>query len=128
MSNQLNIGIVIGSVREGRRAEPVANWILDFAQQRGDANYELVDLADYPLPFLGAATDQPDAEEVIASWSEKMASFDGYIFVTPEYNHAIGGALKNALLDFLNPESTIKQLILLDMAASAEHVHTKTCA
>ncbi|WP_085993872.1 NADPH-dependent FMN reductase [Oceanobacillus senegalensis] len=104
----LKIGIVLGSVRQGRNAEAVANWTLDFANKRNDANveYEIIDLADYNLPFLGAAipeAQQAEAEKTIKAWSEKMASFDGYIFVTPEYNHAIGGALKNAL-DYLKPE------------------------
>lgn len=101
----LKIGIVSGSVRNGRNGEAVANWMYDFATtKRNEANveYEIVDLADYKLPFLGEDTTE-DQGKAIAAWSEKMASFDGYIFVTPEYNHAIGGALKNAL-DFLNPE------------------------
>lgn len=102
-NNQLKIGIIQGSVREGRNGDAVAKWMLDFANQRDDATYELVDLADYNLPFFGSANTQADAEEQIKAWSDKMASFDGFIFVTPEYNHAIGGALKNAL-DFLNPE------------------------
>ena len=102
-SERLNIGIVQGSVREGRNGDAVANWMYDFAKKRDDAEYEIVDLANYNLPFLGSAHAQPDAEEQIKAWSQKMASFDGYIFLTPEYNHAIGGALKNAL-DFLNPE------------------------
>ena len=33
-------------------------------------------------------------------WAAKIGSFDGYVFVTPEYNHGISGALKNAI-DFL---------------------------
>ncbi|HLT56153.1 MAG TPA: NAD(P)H-dependent oxidoreductase [Bacillota bacterium] len=104
----VKIGIIIGSVREGRNAEAVANWMYDFAVGRQDADveYELVDLADYPLPLLGAKVPeaiQEESEKTIKGWSEKMASFDGYIFVTPEYNHAVGGALKNAL-DYLNPE------------------------
>lgn len=104
MTNEkLKIGIVQGSVREGRNGDAVAKWMLDFANKRNDAEYEMVDLANYNLPFLGSANAQADAEEQIKAWSEKMASFDGYIFITPEYNHAIGGALKNAL-DFLNPE------------------------
>ncbi len=104
MTNEkLKIGIVQGSVREGRNGDAVAKWMNDFAQKRNDAEYEIVDLANYNLPFLGSANAQPDAEGQIKAWSEKMASFDGYIFITPEYNHAIGGALKNAL-DFLNPE------------------------
>lgn len=103
----LKIGIVLGSVRQGRNAEAVTNWVYDFASKRNDnAEYEIVDLAEYKLPFLGQALPedrQAEAETAIKSWSDKMASFDGYIFVTPEYNHAVGGALKNAL-DFLKPE------------------------
>ncbi|RDW20041.1 NADPH-dependent oxidoreductase [Oceanobacillus arenosus] len=103
----LKIGIVLGSVRQGRNGEAVTNWTYDFALKRNDdVEYEIVDLVDYKLPLLGAAlpeTQQADAETTIKAWSDKMASFDGYIFVSPEYNHAVGGALKNAL-DFLNPE------------------------
>ncbi|SFE18041.1 NAD(P)H-dependent FMN reductase [Lentibacillus persicus] len=102
----LNIGIILGSVREGRNAEAVTNWIHDFAVKRGDASYEIVDLADYQLPLLGASVPEAqksEAEATINAWSEKMASFDGYIIVAPEYNHSVGGALKNAL-DYLKPE------------------------
>ncbi len=104
MTNEkMKIGIVQGSVREGRNGDAVAKWMMDFATKRDDATYEIVDLANYNLPLLGSAFAQPDAGEQIKAWSEKMASFDGYIFITPEYNHAIGGALKNAI-DYLNPE------------------------
>ncbi|WP_077324175.1 NADPH-dependent FMN reductase [Virgibacillus siamensis] len=104
----LNIGIILGSVRQGRNGEAVAHWMNDFAAARNDdgVTYELVDLADYNLPMLGAEvpeSQQQEAESTIQAWSEKMASFDGYIFVVPEYNHAVGGALKNAL-DYLKPE------------------------
>ncbi|GAA0603440.1 NAD(P)H-dependent oxidoreductase [Virgibacillus siamensis] len=104
----LNIGVILGSVRQGRNAEAVANWVYDFAANRKDqdVNYELVDLADYNLPLLGAAVpeaQQKESETAIQAWSEKMASFDGYIFVVPEYNHSVGGAIKNAL-DYLKPE------------------------
>ena len=103
---KLKIAIIIGSNREGRNAEAVGKWTHDFGVKRGDAVYELVDLADYKLPLLGAKlTDakQAAAEIAIKAWSEKMASFDGYVFVAPEYNHAVGAALKNAI-DYLNPE------------------------
>ena len=104
MKEPIKIGIIIGSVREGRNGEAVAKWMYDFAKNRGDENveYELVDLKDYNLAIFG--TDPtPEQEQAAKAWSEKMASFDGYIFVTPEYNHAVGGALKNAI-DYLNPE------------------------
>ncbi|WP_010529174.1 NADPH-dependent FMN reductase [Lentibacillus jeotgali] len=103
----LNIGIILGSVREGRNAEAVTNWVHDFAVKRNDdVTYEIVDLADYQLPLMGAPipeAQKQEAQSAIKAWSEKMASFDGYIIVAPEYNHAIGGALKNAL-DYLKPE------------------------
>ncbi|MFZ3577951.1 NADPH-dependent FMN reductase [Virgibacillus sp. DJP39] len=103
----LKVGIIIGSTRQGRNGEAVANWTYDFATKRNDnVEYEVVDLVNYNLPFLGAAVPEAEQENVAASakaWSEKMASFDGYIFVTPEYNHAPSAVLKNAL-DYLNPE------------------------
>ncbi|GGA89587.1 NADPH-dependent FMN reductase [Ornithinibacillus halotolerans] len=102
----LKVAVVLGSVREGRNGAAVANWMLNFAKNRNDESvvYELVDLANYNIAFLGSKKSQTEEAQANAkAWSEKMASYDGYIFVTPEYNHAIGGALKNAL-DYLNPE------------------------
>lgn len=43
------------------------------------------------------------SKEHTKAWAAKIASFDGYVFVTPEYNHATSGALKNAI-DFLAKE------------------------
>ncbi|MFA1819938.1 NADPH-dependent FMN reductase [Virgibacillus oceani] len=103
----LRIGIILGSTRKGRNGEAVANWISNFAKNRNDeATYELVDLLEFNLPFLGSAIPeamQKDTESNVKAWSEKMASFDGCIFVTSEYNHATSGVLKNAL-DYLNSE------------------------
>jgi NAD(P)H-dependent FMN reductase len=64
------------------------------ADKRGDANYEIVDISDYQLPFLGT-TD--GTEPGIAAWNEKLNSLDGFVFIVQEYNHSITGALKNAL-------------------------------
>lgn len=99
----LKIGIILGTTRPGRNGEQVAKWALELAQKRGDAEYELVDIADYALPLL----DEPMppsrgqyAKEHTKKWAAKIASLDGFVFVTPEYNHSMSGALKNAL-DFL---------------------------
>lgn len=113
----MKIGIISGSVREGNNAAAVSQWILDFAHNRNDegVEYELVSLADYDLPLLGAELPierQEAAGAAIQAWSEKIASFDGYVFVTPEYNHAVGGALKNAI-DFLKPEVANKAAALV---------------
>jgi NAD(P)H-dependent FMN reductase len=100
------IGIILGSTRPGRNGEAVAKWVLELASQRTDAEFELVDLLDYKLPHLDEAAppsfgqySQPHTIE----WSQKIASFDGYVMVTPEYNHSTSGALKNAI-DFLYNE------------------------
>ncbi|CAM3684242.1 NADPH-dependent FMN reductase [Erysipelothrix urinaevulpis] len=99
----MKIGIILASIREGRNGEAVAKWTFDFAQKRQDGNtYEIVDLKDYDLPLLGTSPSN-DQAKFIQAWSEKIASFDGYIFVTPEYNRSIPGAFKNAL-DYLQPE------------------------
>jgi NAD(P)H-dependent FMN reductase len=100
------IGIILGSTRPGRNGEAVAKWVLDVAAKRTDAEFELVDLLDYNLPHLDEAVppsmgqySQPHTIE----WAKKIGSLDGYIIVTPEYNHSTSGALKNAI-DFLFAE------------------------
>jgi NAD(P)H-dependent FMN reductase len=93
-NGKLNIGIILGSTRQGRVSPQVGEWVKGIADKREDANYEIVDIADFQLPFLGT-TD--GTEPGIAAWSEKVASLDGFVFIVQEYNHSITGALKNAL-------------------------------
>jgi NAD(P)H-dependent FMN reductase len=93
-TENLNIGIILGSTRQGRVSPQVGEWVKEIADKRGDANYEIVDIADYNLPFLGT-TD--GTEPGIAEWNDKLASLDGFVFIVQEYNHSITGALKNAL-------------------------------
>src|SRR2546429_5199553 len=102
----LKIGIIVGSTRPGRKAAAVAKWVHDILKSRKDAEFEVVDIEDYKLPLL----DEPVppimhqyGKAHTKSWSEKIASLDAYIFVTPEYNHATSGALKNAI-DYLYHE------------------------
>ena len=98
--NMLNIGIVLGSTREGRVSPQVGAWVKELADKRGDANYEIIDIADYSLPLLG----EPDGDaSEVAAWSEKVAEMDGFVFIVQEYNHSISAALKNAL-DYLRVE------------------------
>ena len=102
----LKIAIIIGSTRPGRKAEAIGKWAYDIARQRGDVYFELVDLAEFNLPLLDepmpAGTRQYSQPHTRA-WSAKIDSFDGYVFVTPEYNHGTSGALKNAI-DFVYHE------------------------
>lgn len=102
----IKIAILMGSTRPGRNNASVAQWVLDQARKRGDAEFELVDIADYNLPFL----DEPVppslhkyTKEHTKRWAEKIQGFDGFVVVTPEYNHGTSAALKNAL-DFLYAE------------------------
>ena len=102
----LKVAIVTGSTRPGRNGEAVARWVLDIAKKRSDAAFELVDIRDYNLPLL----DEPIPPSMgkyskphTRSWATKIDSFDAYVFVTPEYNHAPSGALKNAI-DYLYRE------------------------
>lgn len=101
-----NIAIIIGSTRPGRNGEAVAHWVLEQASTRTGASYELVDLADFPLPHLDEALPAAYgqyANEHTKQWAAKIAEFDGFIFVTPEYNHSTSGVLKNAI-DYLSAE------------------------
>ena len=102
----LKIGIIIGSTRPGRKAEAVAKWVAELAKKRTGAEYELVDIKDYNLPLLDEPIPPSQgkySKEHTKVWSAKIDSLDGFVFVTPEYNHSTSGALKNAL-DFLYKE------------------------
>ena len=99
----LNVAIIVGSTRPGRKADGVARWVFDIAARRDDASFEIVDIADFNLPLLDEALppsmsqySQPHTK----AWAAKIAGFDAFVFVTPEYNHSMSGALKNAI-DFL---------------------------
>lgn len=118
---ELNIGIILGSTREGRVSPQVGQWVKELADKRGDANYTVIDIADYDLPLLGTA-EAPGAQ----AWSEIVAKQDGFVFITQEYNHSITGALKNAL-DYLRVEWNNKAAGIVSYgsvggARAAEHL------
>ena len=102
----LKIGIVTGSTRPGRVNLQVAEWVKQIADKRSDVSFEIVDIADYQLPLydeaIPAAYGQY-AHEHTKKWAAKIGSLDGFIFVTPEYNHSFSPALKNAI-DFIYGE------------------------
>jgi NAD(P)H-dependent FMN reductase len=102
----LKVGIITGSTRPSRKSPDVAKWVLEIARRRDDAEYELVDIKDFELPLLDEPMppsmgkyEQPHTKR----WAAKIASLDAFVFVTPEYNHGIPAALKNAI-DFLFAE------------------------
>ena len=100
------IAIIVGSTRPGRNGTAVAEWVHAYAKTRTDAEYELVDIEQFNLPLL----DEPVpasmgmySKDHTKSWAGVIDSFDGFVFVTPEYNHSPSGALKNAI-DFIYAE------------------------
>jgi NAD(P)H-dependent FMN reductase len=119
--SQVRIGIIIGSTRPGRVGDQVAQWVHDQAILRDDAEFELVDLADFALPHLDEAMPASMGQYANAhtrAWADKIASFDGFVFVTPEYNHSTSGSLKNAI-DFIYAEWNNKAAGVVSYGASA---------
>jgi NAD(P)H-dependent FMN reductase len=102
----LKVGIIVGSTRPGRKADAVAKWVYEIARKRTGVEFEVVDVRDFHLPLLDEPVppsmgqySQPHTK----TWAAKIAGFDAFVFVTPEYNHGTSGALKNAI-DFLFAE------------------------
>jgi NAD(P)H-dependent FMN reductase len=123
------IGVILGSTRPGRRGEQVARWVMDQAGSRTDAEFELIDLADYPLPHLDEPLPPSMGQYQNAhtyEWAATIGRFDGFVFVTPEYNHSTSGVLKNAI-DFLYAEWNNKAMGIVSYGAvggarAAEHL------
>ncbi len=102
------IAILIGSTRPGRRGRAVGEWAAEILGAREDATYEILDLADFALPLLDEPTQPGAANRAYErastrAWSQRVDEFEGFIWVTPEYNHGVPGAMKNAV-DLLYPE------------------------
>jgi NAD(P)H-dependent FMN reductase len=104
--SKLKIAIIISTTRAARFGHKPAQWVKDIAVARDDMNVEVVDLRDFPMPFFDEVASNawaPSKNEVAQRWQKKVAEFDGYIFVTAEYNHGIPAVLKNAM-DYAYPE------------------------
>jgi NAD(P)H-dependent FMN reductase len=100
------IAVIIGTTRAARFGDKPAKWIHGIAAARGDMSVELIDLREYPMPFFDELASNawlPSKNEVAQRWQKKVAEFDGYIFVTAEYNRSMPAVLKNAL-DYAFPE------------------------
>jgi NAD(P)H-dependent FMN reductase len=100
------IAIIISTTRPTRFGHKPAEWLLKFATSRNDLDTEIIDLRDFPLPFFEEVASNawaPTQNPVGQTWQKRIAEYDGYIFVTAEYNRSIPAALKNAL-DYAYPE------------------------
>ena len=121
-ASDLKIAVILGSTRPGGRGAAVANWVVERGQGRG-ATYELVDLKDHPLPFFDEVHPPSRHEYQHAhtiEWAETVARYDGYIFVSPEYNHSTSAVLKNAL-DYLNREWNDKAAGIVTYGTTGGH-------
>ena len=99
-SDSPRIAVIIGSTRDARFADKPAQWILDVANGRGDFDVELVDIRAFDLPFFNEKASNmwvPSKDPRAVRWQNKIAEFDGYVFVTSEYNRSLPASLKNAL-------------------------------
>ena len=102
----VRIGIIVGSTRPGRKADTVAKWIAEHAAKRTDAQFEVIDISTFDLPLLDEAVPPTMGQysmDHTKKWAQAVAECDGFVFVTPEYNHSTSGALKNAI-DFIYTE------------------------
>ena len=99
----MSIAVIVGSIRTERATKPVADFVHDIASRRtGEVTYDLVDLADFDVPLLTSpvhpmATKKTYDNEHTQRWSDTIDGYDGYVFVTPEYNHGVPGGFKNAV-------------------------------
>ncbi|MFT2816684.1 NADPH-dependent FMN reductase [Leifsonia sp. A12D58] len=97
---------MIGSTRPNRICPDIADWFLRTVRPASALSYDLIDLAVVDLPFL----DEPQMastgiynHEHTRLWSERVLSYDAFVFVFPQYNWAYPAVLKNAI-DFLYAE------------------------
>lgn len=101
-SSSLRIGVILASTRRGRRGEGYAKWIYEILGKRSGLELELLDLREHRLPpyeneEMPPAIEKKYVEETARRWSEAIQALDGYVIVTPEYNHGYPGQLKNAI-------------------------------
>ncbi|QQS20269.1 NAD(P)H-dependent oxidoreductase [Candidatus Saccharibacteria bacterium] len=112
----MKLGIIVGSVRQGRVSGNMATWVANAAKAYEGVDVEVIDLLDYKLPMFDEAVSpqyNPDRkpEGEAKKWLDVLARQEAYVIVTPEYNRSISGALKNAL-DYVAYEMAKKPVAL----------------
>ena len=118
------ISVIMGSIRQGRFSEKPARWILQHLKKRDGVDARLLDLRDFPMPFLDepvppAMPGRPPYEnDVVKKWTAAIAQSDGFVFVTPEYNYGPSAVLKNAI-DWVYPEWNRKAAAFVSYGGAA---------
>lgn len=95
MGLNLALKIIVGSTREGRRADQVLPWLVDRAKNHGAFDVDVLDLRTYPLPMFGEPAGE--RRSVVDAWNRVVGEGGVYVMLTPEYNHSVPGVLKNAI-------------------------------
>ena len=113
----MKLQIIVGSTRPNRMSDRVAKWVESEANNLPNTTVEVVDLADYTLPFLDEPISpqfNPDRKPnvVAKKWLDKLAEAGAYVLVTPEYNRSYSAVLKNAL-DYVDFQFTKKPVALV---------------
>lgn len=116
----MDIGVIVGSTRPSRIGHKLTSWLLSTITVKHSLNFEIIDLQEWNLPLFNepeipAKGEQYYSSEKTKQWSKKIASKDGFIFVTPQYNWGYPAALKNAI-DYLYNEWTGKPAIIVSYA------------
>lgn len=114
------IAIIIGSTRQGRMTDTLAAWVYKEVASKAEA--EILDLRDYPMPFFDEAISprynpQRMPEPTVQKWLDRVAEFDGFVMVTPEYNRTTTAVLKNAI-DVLDYQMEHKPVALVAHGSS----------
>ena len=104
-ADRVHLAVIVASTREGRFAETVADWFLGLASRRLDLWIDPIDLARTQLPSRLPPRHPRGGgyPEDVQPFAERIGQADGFIVITPEYNHGYPGSLKNAL-DLVNAE------------------------
>jgi NAD(P)H-dependent FMN reductase len=98
----MKVAVIIGTMREGRKTPQQANWVMKTLRAMDKVEAELIDLRDYPMPFFDEPVSprynpERKIDPTARKWLDKLAQFEAYVLVTPEYNHSVPGPLKNAI-------------------------------
>jgi len=91
MKDQIRVGVVYGSTRQGRFCDTVARWTAQHIAERAGFIVEVIDPA-----AIGR-------DEDIGAMKARMEQCDAFVIVTPEYNHGYPAPLKS-LIDSVGAE------------------------
>lgn len=91
------IGFICGSLRSGSINRQLETALAHIYADAG-CETEIIDLADYPLPIFNGDAPRPDTLQPLA---DRIATCEGIVVVTPEYNGGLPALLKNSI-DYLS--------------------------